>query len=39
MASKFSFGESASLNRLPLFCGENYQPWCIRMKDSLDKII
>ena len=42
MASKFSFREGASLNRPPLFCGENYQLWCIRMKffvDSLDRKI
>jgi len=42
MASKFSFGEGASLNRPPLFCGENYQLWCIRMKSfvvSLDRKI
>ena len=40
MASKFSIGEGASLNRSPLFCGENYQLWCIRMVsfvDSLDR--
>jgi len=42
MASKFSFGEGASLNKPHLFCGENYKLWCIRMKffgDSLDKEI
>jgi len=42
MANKFSFGEGASLNKPPLFCGENYKLWCIRMKffvDSLDKEI
>jgi len=42
MADKFSFGEGASLNRPPLFCGENYQLWCIRMKyfvDSIDRKI
>ena len=42
MASKFSFGEGASLNRPPLFCGENYQLLCIRMKlfvDSIDRKI
>ena len=41
MASKFSFGEDASLNRPPLFCRENYQ-LCIRMKifvDSIDRKI
>ena len=42
MANKFSFGEGASLNKPPLFCGNNYQLWCIRMKffiESLDKEI
>ena len=42
MANKFSFQEGASLNRPPLFCGENYQLWCIRMKffvDSIDRKI
>jgi len=42
MTSKFSFGEGASLNRPPLFFGENYQPWCIRMiffVDTLDRRI
>jgi len=42
MANKFSFGEGASLNKPPLFYGENYQLWCIRMKffvDSLDRKI
>ena len=42
MADKFSFGEGASLNRPPLFCGKNYQLWCIRMKffvDSIDRKI
>jgi len=42
MGSKFSFGEDAYLNRPPIFCGENYQLWCIRMKffvDPLDRKI
>ena len=42
MANKFSFGEGASLNKPPLFCGKNYSIWCIRMKffiESLDKEI
>jgi len=42
MANKFSFGECASLNKPPLFCGKNYPIWCIRMKffiESLDKEI
>jgi len=42
MAGKFFFGEGASLNKPPLFCGKNYQLWCIRMKffiESLDKEI
>ena len=42
MASKFSFGEGAFLNKPPLFCGENYKLWYIRMKffvDSLHKEI
>jgi len=42
MAHKVSFGEGASLNRPPLFCGVNYQLWCIRMKffvDSIDRKI
>jgi len=41
-ASNFFFGEGTSLNKPPIFCGENYQLWCIRMKffiNSLDKKI
>ena len=40
--ASFFFGEGASLNKPPLFCGKNYQLWCIRMKffiESLDKEI
>jgi len=42
MANKMSFGEGASLNKPPLFCGQTYPIWCIRMKffiQSLDKDI
>ena len=42
MAEKFSLGEYASLNKPPLFCGVNYQLWCIGMKifvDSIDRKI
>jgi len=42
MADKMPFGKGASLNKPPLFCGKNYQIWCIRMKffiESLDKEI
>ena len=38
MASKFSFGEDASLNKPPLFCGENYHFWYIRMKFFVDSL-
>jgi len=40
MAEKLPFGEGASINRSPLFCGLNYQFWKVRMKifvESLDK--
>jgi len=40
MAKKLPFGEGASINRPPLFCGLNYQFWKARMKifvESLDK--
>jgi len=40
MADKLPFGEGASINRPPLFCGLNYQFWKVRMKifvKSLDK--
>jgi len=42
MADKMLFGEGASLNKAPLFYGQNYPIWCIRMKffiQSLDKDI
>jgi len=42
MAEKLPFGESASINKPPLFCGLNYQFWKVRMKifvESLDKEI
>jgi len=42
MADKSIFGEGASLNKPPLFCGQNYPIWCIKMKffiQSLDKNI
>jgi len=32
MADKLPFGEGASMNRPPLFCGVNYQFWKVRMK-------
>ena len=40
MADGLPFGEGASINRPPLFCGLNYQFWKVRMKicmESLDK--
>jgi len=40
MAEKLPFGEGASINKPPLFCGLNYQFWKVRMKifvESLDK--
>jgi len=40
MADRLPFGEGASINRPPLFCGLNYQFWNVRMKifmESLDK--
>jgi len=40
MADKLPFGEGASINRPPLFCGVNYQFWKVRMKifvESIDK--
>jgi len=42
MAGKMPFGEGASINRPPLFCGLNYQFWKVKMKifvESLDKRI
>ena len=32
MADKLPFGEGASINRPPLFCGVNYQFWKVIMK-------
>jgi len=32
MPDKLPFGEGASINRPPLFCGVNYQFWKVRMK-------
>jgi len=32
MVDKMAFGEGASINRTPLFCGVNYQFWKVRMK-------
>ena len=40
MADRLPFGEGASINRSPLFCGLNYQFWKVRMEifmESLDK--
>jgi len=40
MDEKLSFGEGASINIPPLFCGLNYQFWKVRMQifvESLDK--
>jgi len=40
MAEKLPFGEGASINKPPLFCGLNYWFWNVRMKifvESLDK--
>jgi len=40
MAEKLPFGEGASINIPPLFCGLNYQFWKVRMKifvESFDK--
>jgi len=40
MVDRLPFGEGASINRPPLFCGLNYQFWKVRMKifmESLDK--
>ena len=38
MAEKLSFGESASINRLALFCGLNYQFWKVKMKIFVESI-
>jgi len=32
MADKMPFGEGASINKSPLFCGVNYQFWKVRIK-------
>jgi len=40
MAEELPFGEGASINRPPLFCGLNYQFWKVKMKifvESLDR--
>ena len=40
MAYRLPFGEGASINRPPLFCGLNYQFWKVRMKllqETIDK--
>ena len=40
MADRLPFGEGASINTPPLFCGLNYQFWKVKMKifmESLDK--
>jgi len=42
MAEILPFGEGASINRPPLFCGLNYQLWKVRMKffvESIDRKI
>jgi len=42
MAEKLPFGEGASINKTPLFCGLNYQLWKVRMKffvESIDRKI
>ena len=38
MADKLPFGEGASINRPPLFCGVNYQFWKVRMKFFVELI-
>jgi len=38
MAEKLPFGEGASINRPPLFCGLNYQFWKVRMKIFVESI-
>ena len=40
MVEKLRFGDGASINKPPFFCGLNYQFWKVRMKifvESLDK--
>jgi len=38
MAKKLPFGEGASINRTPLFCGLNYQFWKVRMEIFVESI-
>jgi len=38
MAEKLPFGEGASINRPPLFCGLNYQLWKVRMKIFVESL-
>jgi len=38
MAEKLPFGEGASINRSPLFCGLNYQFWKVRTKILVESI-
>jgi len=38
MADRLPFGEGASINRPPLFCGLNYQFWKVRMKIFMESL-
>jgi len=38
MTEKLPFGEGASINKPPLFCGLNYQFWKVRMKIFVESI-
>ena len=38
MADRLPFGEGASINRPPLFCGLNYQFWKVRMKIFVESL-
>jgi len=38
MVEKLPFGEGASINMSPLFCGLNYQFWKVRMKIFVESI-
>jgi len=38
MAEKLPFGEGASINGPPLFCGLDYQLWKVRMKIFVESI-
>jgi len=38
MAEKLLFGDGASINKSPLFCGLNYQFWKVRMKFFVELI-